>query len=282
MGSFAVEYVRGILDGYADLIEGGTAYQDTSVPTADQLTQLGVPGTGSHALFASDGLTVGGSGQELPFWKLEASASSANATQVTFGSGTWAAQRWEKTDTPPFFLICTTATNAANLNRARKITGWNNTSKVFTVKAFDANITSGDVFVVAQGFKRAPDNFDINSSETGTHDGFDRFFVLSALGGRRLDWNGNGFHTLETEMLLRLRILKRGKARSAIASAFENSMILRSAITRGNINATNARPKFVQMVDPMSGQPEIETEDEAKIVLLDRFRLVYRVDSTYT
>ena len=251
-----------ILDNLADVIEGGYAYRGDSHTAR---TYHGIPGT-----LSNDAGILSGDDDAIT------ASSTVDTTTVAYASGDWPSSRWEKSDSPQFYLVCTSAAQAANINTRRRITAWNNTTKRFTVPAFSGTVTSGDVFTVAQGFKRVADNYDINSDDAGVPGGFDRFFDLRATPGSREPWYGNNTETYKTRLELYLRIEKHSRHRRAIASAFENAMILRSGITR----QTHADGTYTVLLDAEGTEPDIVTDDAKKIVVRDRFALTYRVNAT--
>jgi hypothetical protein len=185
-----------------------------------------------------------------------------------------------KTDTPGFFAVCTAATNVANVDAARRITGWDNTTKVFTVDAFPASLAVGDVFAVRQGFKRIPNGIDIEAEGTRFAHGFDRFFSLSAMPGEQVDWYGNGTATYKTTLELRLRFLKYGRAHDATAAALENLAIIRAAITKG-ASPDHRDGTYTLALLPQGQSADVVSEDTQKVVVMDRYDLRYRISTTF-
>ena len=262
MASLLTQSVGFILDNLSDAIEGGNTYRGSGT------AHKGIPG-----LLSNDSGLVSGDDDDVT------ASSTVSTTVVPYASGDWPSSRWEKADSPQFYMRCVTATNAANVEQRRRITAWNNTTKRFTVApAFDAIVTSADTFVVHQGFKRVPDNFDINSDESGVPEGFDRFFDLRCLPGTREPWYGNNTETYRTKLELYLRIEKKSRHRRATQSIFENLLMLRSGLTRhGHGDCT-----YTVSLSAEGTEPDIITNDTKKIVARDRFDLVYRINSTLT
>jgi len=129
--------------------------------------------------------------------------------------------------------------------------------------------------IVLQGFKRLPDNVppDVEG------DGWDRFFSLSLDRGERLEWFGNGIQTYKGTLELRLRIIKYGRHHDAVASALENLAIIDAVITRG-ADPDHRDGTYTQALIP-EGAPEIETEDQTKVVAVAKYGCVYRIGSEF-
>lgn len=253
-----------ILDNYADVIEGGNAWRGSGT------SYRGIPGRQSN----DQGI------REDADTPLTADSNGTTTTMVVASTYSWDSSRWAKTDTPGFFLLCTSATNAVNVNAARRITGWNNTTKTFTTDAFPAATSDDDVFTVLQGFKRLPNQLDIESAETEAPDGYDRMFSLRAAAGEQLEYFGSGKATYKTELELRLRINKYARQHDAIASAFENASIVRQALCMSG--SPDHRDGTYTMALISTGAQVTETKNDArKIVLLDKLALIYRIDLSY-
>ena len=253
--------IGSILANYYDAIEGGNTYRGAGD------SYKGIPGRYSR----DPGLL---SGDDTP---LTASAGGAATTFTVAGTYSWEVNRWVRTDTPGFFAVCTSATNAANVGAARRITNYNDTTKVFTVDAFPAATTAADEFAIREGFRRIPNNIDINAEDTEIPGGFDRMYSLVALTGERMPWYGDGYQTHMTELQLRLRFLKHARALDAIASAFENLAIIRAVITRGEHRGDYVRA----LIAAKGSSPKVEEEDKDKIIVLDSYDLIYAFDATY-
>ena len=258
MGHISQEAIGGILDNYADAIEGGSAYRGSGT------SYRGMPGSRSQ----DEGLK---GGTDTPV----TASNNGTTTTMLYAGGDWPSSRWVKADTPGFFLICTSGT-AANVKAARRITGWDNTTKTFTADAFPDSTSNGDVFTIAQGFKRHPDITDIDSEESGAADSYDRVFSLTMTPGIRVPMYGAGLHTNRAAIEVRLRILKRGHSRQAKASILENAMLIREALS----NPIH-RGDFTQIVEAESSEPTIEIDDTLKFVMVDRLRIDYRVEASF-
>lgn len=253
-----------ILDNYADVIEGGNGW-------ASGTSYRGIPGTQPNDPELKNGnessVTASGNG---------------TTTTVVYASGAWASDRWVKNDTPGFFLLCTSATNAANVNAARRITGWALATTTFTVDAFPAATTSADEFTVLQGFKRLPNGLEIDSDEptVGADAGFDRFFQLRMQPGTQIEYFGGGVATYQTELELSLRFLKHGREHDAIAAVLENMAIIRQIICKG-ASPDHRDGTYTRALIPTGSGAEIIADDINKVVVRDSFTLLYRIDLTY-
>lgn len=257
MAGIYTQAISAILDNYADVIEGGNSYRGSGTAWS------GIAGFQSIDQYAGTTMTedTGGS-----------------TTAIAQGEVVDTGARLARTDGPPMFCHCTTASNSSNLNAARKISAYNSTTGAITLaKALPANNSAGDVYTIAEGFKRIPDGIDINDDATEIPSGFDRFFHLTALPGKRREWYGNGVETYETTLDIRLRFLKRARARLAAAAAWENLMLIRSILSRPTLRDGT----YAQLLDGTSGEPKIETDDQHKIVAVDSLRLIYRINARY-
>ncbi len=263
MSHVSLQALGFIVDNYADVIEGGNAYRGSGT------SHYGIPGTRSNDKGLRDG-------DDTPL----TATAGGSTTAFTVSGGSWATERWVKEFTPGFLALCTSATNSDNENKARRITNWNDTTKVFTVDAFPSATAADDVFSILHGFKRIPNNIDIMADAEKFEHGFDRFFHLRALPGQQLDWYGASGHTYQTILELRLRILKYAREHDAVASALENLAIIRSVITRG-ANPDHRDGTYTRALVPTGQQAEIEHEDGYKVVALDRYELIYRLDTTF-
>lgn len=254
--SLLTETIGTILDNYADVIEGGTAYRGSGT------AYDGIPGTRSPSKSISAGeTTAGGSG------------TTVQITTITAAVGAELA----RAEGPPFFLLCTAqASGTSNVGAARKISSHDGTDTFTVATAFPVAVASGDTFSVVEGFLRMPDAFDIESEDTGSTGGWDRVFHLSMLPGTRLSWYGNGTETYESELEVRIRILKRSRARQSTASALENSYTIRSAMSK-----PTHRGDYTQLIDAEAGKPEVLANDNEKIVILDKLRCVYQTEASF-
>jgi hypothetical protein len=256
MGHIATQNLGTLLDHFADVIEGGNSYNSGS-------SYNGIPGRDSN----DPGLRTGSDGSVT-------ASGDGSTILLPYSSGTWAADRWEKSNTPGFFAVCTSATNIANIGAGRRITAWDLTNTRFTVDAFPAAIKSADVFTILQGFKRLPDDIDIEA-DAENHSGSDRMFRLSVPNeGEEIDFYGKGLATFKTELHLRLRLLKYDRDRSARQAMWSNLAILRAALTAPAHRSVD----LLRHLAP-SGSTDI-TEDRTKIVGLMRFTIAYRIDTT--
>lgn len=257
--------LKSIIDNYADVIEGGNTWRGTGT------AYRGIPGRLSN----DRGLREG---DDTP---LTQNAAGSTTTVKIASTYSWDSSRWVKNDTPGFFLLCTSATEAANVNAARRITDWNNTTKTFTVDAFPAATSSGDIFTVLQGFKRIPNQLDILKDDLGGIVGIDRMFHLRALPGAREGWYGDGTQQYRTTLEIYLRMLKFGREHDAEAAALENLSIMRSLLPRGANPDHRDGTYTVALIADEGQQPEKAIDDVSKIIARDSYTLIYRVDTTY-
>lgn len=255
MSHVSEQAVGFILDNYADVIEGGNAWRGSGT------SYRGIPGTRSHEV-----------GDDTP---ITAPSGGTTTTVVAESTRSWEESRWVKTNAPGYFLVARSAALDI-VDAARRITGWNDTTKVFTVDAFPAASSSGDVFDVRQGFKRMPDGVDILEM---AGDGFDRFFDLRVnSAGIYQEWYGAGLATYVATLELRLRMRKAARAHEAQASAFENLALIRPILCRGD----HRDGTYTQALLPTGGQPEIlNVSDASKVVVVDRYVLRYRINTTF-
>ena len=185
MASILTQAVGAILDNYADVIEGGNSYNSGT-------SYKGIPGTQSHDRAIDEVGTVTASG-------------NGTTTTITYANSLADTARYYRADGPPFFLRCTSSAGAGsadNADGARKVSNWSATT--ITTAAWPDGTLSGDAFVMMEGFKRAPDSFDIESD--GPDTGFDRFFHLRLVPGALLPWSGANTKTYRGILELRLRI----------------------------------------------------------------------------
>ena len=138
MSHISSEAVGSICEHYSDVIEGGTTWRGSGT------SFRGIPGTYSN----DPGLR---SAADTPL----TSTGSAATTTFAVSGGSWESSRWVKADTPGFFAVCTSATNAQNVDAARRITGWNNTTKVATLHA-DLHETPDSTTTYLIGFNQWP------------------------------------------------------------------------------------------------------------------------------
>lgn len=255
MSTVLEDALGAILDNVADAIEGGYAYRGSGDAYA------GIPGTQSHDERAGATITAdtGASTTSIP---------AKNANDALFAS-------MSRTDGPPFFLL---GTSGDNDGWARKITGYTAATNTFAVgKAFGAAPAENATFTVLEGFKRAPDNWDLDGEGNAAEASWDRFFSVSAMPGVRASWYGNGVQQFETQLEVRLRILKRNRARKAASSALENVARFRMVLTRGD----HRDGTYTQLLDASASAPEVVVDDKHKVIVADRYRLVYRATSNF-
>jgi len=255
-----------ILDSYSDCIEGGSTWSGAATPFR------GIPGRRSN-----DREII--SGTDSP---LSVVAGVSTTVFSVAGTYSWESPRWVKDNVPGYWMLCTTSGGAGlpNLDCARKIKGWDNTTKRFTVAAFPAIPTAADVFEVLQGFKRTPNGIDIEADHDGVTGGFDRFFSLSALPGKQLSWYGKGVATYETELHLKLRMSKAFRQHDSIASVLENLAIIRPILCRGS-NPDHRDAVYTVALLSEDGAAEVTKDDRFKTVALDKYKLVYKCSSDF-
>jgi hypothetical protein len=255
--------IGAILNNYADVIEGGTTWRGSGT------AWRGIAGTYSN----DPGL------RGLIDSPLTATATGTTTT-AKFTGYSWDSTRWVKNDTPNFYLLCTSATNASNVDAARKITGWNDTTKFMTTAAFPAATSTSDVFTVLQGFKRYPNQFDFEADFANMSDGFDRFFTLSAMTGKVLPWFGGGLTTYETTLSLKLRFSKYNREHDVVAAAFENLAIIRPIICL-SASPDHRDGTYTQALLETDGESKILKNDQKKVVVEDVYKLRYRVNRAF-
>lgn len=249
-----------ILDNYADVIDGGTTWRGSGT------SYRGIPGTHSN----DPGLR---SGDDTP---LDAE-SGTTTTFVVDSEYSWTTSRWVKTDTPGYFAVCSSAT-VANTGAARRVTGWNDTTKTFTTDAFPSALVADDVLTMRQGFKRIPNGIDILGA---AGNGYDRFYDLRVDGpGQMQEFFGSGVVTYVTTLEIRLRILKAAREHDAQKSAMENLAIIRPILCRG-ANPDHRDASYTQALIPTTNKPELVLEDAVKLVYADRYELRYRIETTF-
>lgn len=267
MGTVLNQGISAILDNYADVIEGGNSWRGSGT------AYRGIPGTQPNDPELRDGTdsiqTVVG--------------SSVSTTTFDVTGVSWDQSRWVKDNIPGYWALCSSSAGAAsaqNLNQARKITGYNNTTKVFTIApALDVAPIASDEFTILQGFKRIPNQHDIEDAELGIANGFDRFFHLRIGAGERLSYYGAGYQTFRSTLELRLRFLKHGREHDVVASAFENLSIIRAAISKG-ASPDHRDGTYTRAMWP-EGAPSIAVEDRDKIVVMDTYTLMYRINAEF-
>ena len=245
-----------VLDNYADVIEGGNTHRGAGT------AYRGIPG-----MYPSDeGLRFGG---DTP---LDVVGTSVSTTTFDVASiYDWTTSRWVKEASPGFWALDAADTNAG---QARKITGWNNATNVFTVApAFTNTPAASDEMTILQGFKRIPNFVDIEAEDGGFESGYDRHFHLTALPGETEPYSGRGVRTRRTLLRLRLRMQKYGREHDTTASAFENVALLAAALELGASpnprDATHTRALWAHEA------AEVVAEDKHKLVVTQQFQLTY-------
>lgn len=252
-----------ILNNYADVIEGGSAYRGSGT------SWKGLPGYGSN----DPGLRLA---TDTPLTAITGTTGTTTV-EIHNTNYSWETERWVKVYTPGFFLLCTSATNSANVGAARRITGWDNTEHQFTTDAFPATLTSGDVFSVMQGFKRIQNNIDIMNPDLEINGGYDRCFHFSAGAGEDQQWYGSGVMTLKTTLDLQVRFLKYSRAHDVVASAMTNMAILRAGLCRGE----HRDGTYTRALLPTDNHAEVLLDDPTKIVISDKYDLLYRINTEF-
>jgi len=264
------ETIGAILNNYADAVEGGNAYNGGTV-------YRGIPSVRSFDRRLWTGVV--GSGDTTQ-WGVSIATISVEEGQKLLRS-----------DAPPYFLLYTAGPREANIGAARKIinvefvnAGEGGVLTVFTVETAFAAITAVGTMSVLEGFKYLPDIYDIESDEADVPGGWDRRFSLDLVPGSQMDWGGDGTEQWRSTMQLRLRILKKGRERTARMSALENIQNIASILTgitaqRGPVGQ-DMRGAYTQNLSMMDTAPTIE-QDENKVVATINFRIIYRFDAVY-
>jgi hypothetical protein len=173
---------------------------------------------------------------------------------------------------PPFFVVDPDG-------ECRKITGFNTSTLVFTIApALSSAPSAADEMAVYQGFKRLPNLNDIESDdEAGNDQGWDRYFHLMPDPAPAMSWYGDGYHLFKTELQLRIRMEKHGRLHDWTAAALTNLSIMRAVLPRQSLYPSNVKALFASAEQA----PEIVKDDDHKIVIMDPYTLIYRVDGTY-
>ncbi len=256
--SILTQSLSAILANYADVIEGGNSYRGSGT------AYTGIPGTQSHLHVVKE---IDG---------FAASSGSTTTAVAPSSIGTWVNEDFVKTASPPLFLLATAGT-ARNVGAARKVSAYAPSTRTFTVAAFPEAVAAADTLAVREGFKRAPDDWDLNDDDVAASVAFDRFFQLAALPGRRLAWSGAAREVYETTLELRLRLMKHDRSRKAKDSALENVLFMRSALTRG----AHRDGTYTQVLHALDTDPEVLVDDKTKVIVADRYRLTYAVSSSF-
>ena len=256
MSHLSTQSVGVILDHYADVIEGGNAWRGAGTPF------VGIPGSRTNDTYVSGLSTI-------------ASTAAGSTTSIVAASINAAPSAWVKANTPGFFLRCDSGASDA-VDCARRVTGWSQSTRAFTVDAFPVAPGSGATFTALQGYKRLPDGIDIEADETEQPHGYDRFFELSLLPMKQREFYGSGAETWNGELRLKLRLLKYSRGHQFRRSNAENVTFLGSAMIHGDYRDS----AYVRALLPSENGPEPIKDDADKTVWLLRFPIVYRVSTT--
>jgi hypothetical protein len=246
-----------IIDNYSDAIEGGNSYRGSGT------AYNGICGAYSHNEHEDTAITA-------------TSGSTTTIVDTAFSDSVGSAA--VRTDAPPFFALCSSqATLTRNTGAARKITAYATGTNTFTVApAFTDAVAATDVFALKEGFKRAPDNIDINGDGEAAG-GFDRFFRFEMMPGKLAGWFGNGREQYESTLEIQLRIMKRSRDRNAVSSAMENVLMFRSILPRG----AHRDGTYTQNLSAMAEEPKILDEDEQRVIVSDKYAITYRVSADF-
>jgi hypothetical protein len=260
MASIFTQGIGSIFDHYSRAIEGD---QSGSYPTL-----LGIPSVRGFEAVEDVTLTaIAGTGFDV----IVTTLSSVPDVLTNYAI---------RADSPPIFAKVATSSTAV-VGSARRLEStaiYQVASRLFYVlptwSQGSTAPSTGTTFTIHRGFKRAPDTVDLEAESAS---GFDRFFEWRADSGKRAPWYGNGVQQHETTARLRVRYEKRARRRTVIAAAMENALMLRTVLSRGDMRDGS----YVQILDPMPDGPAVAVETEQMLIVEDRFRLVYRVDSTF-
>ena len=175
--------------------------------------------------------------------------------------------------------VGTLVSGAPALIDTTSTTDWSLAGTWFTLSSgFSVAPSVGSHLTVLQGFKRVPNCIDIEQEQDGAAEGYDRYFHLSASAGKILEWSGAGTYTYETQLKLRLRLVKFDRLHDWTDALMTNLAILRAALTkREHYDGTYVRALFA-----VGGEPVVRKDDDVKIVAVDTYRLWYRLDTTLT
>ncbi len=261
MATVLNQAMSAIMRNYADVIEGGNSYRGSGT------VYRGIPGTYPY----DDGVR---NGDDTPLTVADGDFNSTTTFEATAGS--WATSRWVPESGPGFWAFCNTAGD--NYQQARKVTGYQDSSTVFTVApAFSGSPSAADSMVMLQGFKRIPNTVDIEAEEVGVDGGYDRHFHLFALPGVDEDRSGRGVRSKRTELNLRLRLLKHSRVHDVVASAFENLAILTAAIESSH-SPDHRDGTYTTALWAEEAAEEV-VNDNIKVVVLQKFVLIYQFNA---
>lgn len=267
--SLSIPTVATIANNYADVIEGGRPYMGPS-----GTIHIGVP-----ALGAEDDDQI-----FSVLTSIEAAAGSSESVIVTAvdypalypglaGRITPSGAAYEAVY--PHFLVGMNGAGNANNHVARRIVAWPNTSAGL-LRAFPDTVTVGSLFKPMLGFRRAPDNVDLEAADAPG--AWDRFFSIEIMPGKRDGWWGNDVEHYRTQLVVRVRFLKKSRARRVLYYALQNMLSIRSALCKPESRDPGG---LVQQVSAEDTEPEQLIEDNDRIVMIDRLTMVYRIDATH-
>jgi len=228
-----------------------------------------IEGTGSNTgipgVYSNDPLLIGGSPSNLTF---NCTGGTAKNT-IAYSSGSYASDRWTATRAPSFWLLCTSATNSANVSAARKISAWSQGSKAFTTANFPANITTGDTFYILEGFRSVADDVEADAV-------LDRRYSTWVEPGEPIDCYGGGNRIVTGTLALDLTIKSSGRMTNARKSAYANGEILRTAI----LDRDNWESTYTRALLPEGSSVELDESEKTRIVVQIRLPIRYRYAMT--
>ena len=175
------EAIGGILDSYADVIEGGSSYAGGTI-------YKGIPGNYSN----DPGWR---SNTDKTFTTVAAGDSTSVMVATTYSYDN---NRWAKDESPPWFLYCSVYGGSATptpLYAARKISSWDQSNTRFLTASWPSAVGNNSTVIAKEGFKRLPNHIDIEDEGPAIENGYDRFFQLTALPGERAEFFGNDVAT---------------------------------------------------------------------------------------
>jgi hypothetical protein len=255
-----------IANNYADVIEGGQGY-------ASGTFHPGVPAYGAED--DDEILTAIGTFQCIVGSSTSQIKSSTNYPSTYPGlSGRVNTDASDYEKVYPHFLVGAGAAEP-NYNVVRRIISWGGPTILFG-SLWPFTVTIGDSFKPMVGFRRAPDNADLEDLGAGA--AWDRFFSLEIMPGRRDSWWGNNIEHYRTQLVVKVRFLKKARSRRVWKYALRQMLSLRAALCKPAARDANG---IVQMVSAEDSEPEILAQDSDRMTVVDRLALVYRIDSTH-
>jgi hypothetical protein len=261
MAHLTQQSIGAIIDNYADAIEGGNRHNSGT-------SYRGIPGT-----FTNDERIRTGVDNTIT------ADGAGDTTTIAVSTGDWPQGRWKKTNSPGFFLVCTSGADQA-VSAGRRITDWDNTAKEFTTDAFPVAPGDTATFNVYQGFRRLPNNIDIDGELSNIPLGGDRFFDIALLPQERSDYLGNGVETWNGNLRVRLRLVNFSRLHDSRARVAENLTIIASALTRSAL-PDHRDGTYTRALLPPIEAPELIVDDDQKTVMALDMPIVYRVDRTF-